>query len=101
MSSTRSVTHWIHQVQAGDALAAQKLWEAYFPRLVGMARQKLESRPRPASDEENIALSPFASFCRRAECGQFPRLSDRNDLWRLLVTITARKAVNQLVHDQR
>src|SRR5262249_15593297 len=34
----------------------------------------------------------FDSFCRRAEAGSFPRLADRDSLWRLLVTITARQA---------
>ena len=28
MSSPGSVTHWIQQIQDGDSLAAQKLWEA-------------------------------------------------------------------------
>src|SRR5262249_28287645 len=50
-------------------------------------------------DEEDVALSAFASFCRGAEAGRFPQLSDRDDLWRLLVTVTERKALN-LVRDQ-
>jgi DNA-directed RNA polymerase specialized sigma24 family protein len=44
------------------------------------------------ADEEDVVLSAFASFCRNATDGQFPQLADRDDLWRLLVTITARKA---------
>jgi DNA-directed RNA polymerase specialized sigma24 family protein len=47
-------------------------------------------------DEEDIALSAFDSFCRGTEQGQFPRLDDRDSLWRLLVTITARKVVDQV-----
>jgi len=46
-----------------------------------------------------VALSAFDSFCRRAEAGSFPRLADRDSLWRLLVTITARKA-GQLLRDE-
>src|SRR5206468_4240793 len=42
----------------------------------------------------------FASFCRAAEAGRFPQLADREDLWRLLVTVTERKAYN-LVRDER
>src|SRR5229473_3230629 len=41
MSSSKSVTHWIGQLKAGNRDAAQKLWEAYFHRLVGLARKKL------------------------------------------------------------
>jgi DNA-directed RNA polymerase specialized sigma24 family protein len=95
MSSEESVSRWLAQLQAGDRVAAQKLWELYFQRLVGLARKKLQGLPRRAADEEDIALSAFASFCRGAEQGRFPQLHDRDNLWRLLVTITVRKA-NQL-----
>jgi DNA-directed RNA polymerase specialized sigma24 family protein len=94
MASPRSVTHWIGQLQAGDPVAAQHLWEGYFRRLVGLARGKLQGLPRRVADEEDVALSAFASFCRGVEGGRFPQLADRDDLWRLLVTITARKAIH-------
>lgn len=48
-----------------------------------------------------MALDAFDSFCRRAERGQFPRLSDRDDLWQLLVVITVRKAANLAHHEGR
>jgi DNA-directed RNA polymerase specialized sigma24 family protein len=82
------------QLQAGDAAAVQPLWERYFCRLVGLARQKLQGRPCRAADEEDMALSAFDSFCRAAERGRFPQLGDRDSLWRLLVVITARKAAH-------
>jgi RNA polymerase sigma factor (sigma-70 family) len=94
MSSKGSVTNWIGQLQAGDPAAAQKLWERYFRRLVGLARKKLQDAPYRAADEEDVALSAFASFCHHAAEGKFPQLADRDELWRLLVTITARKALN-------
>ena len=100
MASSRSVSHWIGQLRAGDQVAAQHLWEGYFRRLVGLARGKLQSLPCRAADEEDVALSAFASFCRGVECGRFPQLADRDDLWRLLVTITARKALH-LARDER
>jgi DNA-directed RNA polymerase specialized sigma24 family protein len=99
MSSGESVTQWISQLQAGDRAAAQKLWERYFLRLVGLARAKFQGAPRPAADEEDVALSAFDSFCRGAEHGRFPQLSDRDNLWRLLVTITARKAYQLARHE--
>jgi DNA-directed RNA polymerase specialized sigma24 family protein len=97
--SSGSVTHWIGQLRAGDADAAQKLWERYFKRLVGLARQKLHGSPRRAADEEDVALSAFDSFCRGVERGQFPHLEDRNNLWSLLMVISARKA-HHLRRDQ-
>src|SRR5262245_49559641 len=98
--SEESVSHWISLLQSGDPHAVEPLWERYFHRLIGLARVKLEGQPRRAADEEDVALSAFASFCRAAEAGRFPRLSDRDDLWRLLVTLTERKAWN-MIRDER
>jgi DNA-directed RNA polymerase specialized sigma24 family protein len=92
MASKGSVTGWLDQLKAGDPLAAQRLWERYFRRLVGLARKKLQGARRGAADEEDVALSAFDSFCRGAEQGRFPRLEDRDNLWRLLMLLTARKA---------
>ena len=47
--------------------------------------------PRRASDEEDVALSAFQSFYQGIARGRFPQLEDRDNLWRLLITITARK----------
>jgi DNA-directed RNA polymerase specialized sigma24 family protein len=88
-------------LQAGDRAAAQKLWEVYFRRLVGLARGKLRGTPRKAADEEDVALSAFDSFCRGAAAGRFPRLGDRGDLWQLLVVITARKAADLAAYERR
>src|SRR5262249_5902247 len=94
MSSDGSVTRWFDPLQAGDPAAAQQLWERYFRRMVNLARKKLQGLPRRAADEEDVALSAFDSFCRGAEAGRFPQLLDRDSLWRLLVTLTVRKAAH-------
>src|SRR4051812_8309007 len=100
MSADESVTVWISQLQRGDAAAAQPLWERYFQRLVGLARARLQGHPRRAADEEDVALSVFHCLCEGAARGRFPHLDDRDDLWRLLVTLTERKAYN-LTRDER
>jgi hypothetical protein len=92
VSSEGSVTHWLGLLRAGDRAAARPLWQRYFALLVARARAALRDRPRCAADEEDVALSAFDSFCRGAEAGRFPDLADRDDLWRLLVVLTARKA---------
>jgi DNA-directed RNA polymerase specialized sigma24 family protein len=101
MRSDASVTQWIDRLKAGDPDAAQKLWERYFRRLVGLAKKKLRAAPRRAADEEDVALSAFDSFCRGAEQDRFPRLHDRLDLWQLLVLLTARKAFDLAQHERR
>src|SRR5262245_44675075 len=85
VSSVGTGSCWIAQLKAGDAAAAQRLWEGYYRRMVGLARAKLRSVPRAAADEEDVALSAFDSFCQGAEGGRFPRLGDRDDLWQLLL----------------
>ena len=99
MPDDGSVTHWIAGVRGGDPAAAERLWERFFPRLDGLARARLRGTARLAADEEDVALSALDSFCRRAGEGRYPHLADRDDLWRLLVVITARKA-GHLVRDQ-
>jgi DNA-directed RNA polymerase specialized sigma24 family protein len=93
MRSSGSITRWLGQLKAGAADAVEPLWERYFRRLVGLARARLQGTPRRAADEEDVALSAFDSFCRAAAQGRFPRLTGRDDLWQILMMLTARKAL--------
>jgi len=61
----------------------------------------LYGQNRAVSDEEDIVLSVFDSFYNAAENGRFPDLSDRGELWRLLLRIAARKVVDKRRHDNR
>ena len=98
MPSDGSVTRWIDLLQAGDPAAAQPLWDRYFHLIVELARRKLGDKPRIA-DHEDVALSAFDSFCRGLTRGRFPNLKDRDNLWKLLVVLTARKACH-LIRDE-
>jgi DNA-directed RNA polymerase specialized sigma24 family protein len=93
--SQASVSQWILGVKQGDPEAVHALWRSYFQRLVRLARKKLADVPRRAADEEDFALSAFASFCRAAQEGRFPDLADRHGLWRLLITLTAQKVATE------
>lgn len=101
MSPSDSVTAWIAELKAGESTAAERLWERYFHRLVGLARRKLAASTRRAHDEEDVALSAFKSFCLGATDGRFPQLIDRDNLWPLLVVLTSRKAQDQLKSERR
>lgn len=100
MSGDGSITRWIGKLQSGDGAAAHELWRCYFGQLVELARRKLTSVRLRVADEEDVALSAFDSFCRGLKAGRFPDLQDRNNLWKLLVVLTARKASHQM-RDQR
>ncbi|MBX3427908.1 MAG: RNA polymerase subunit sigma-70 [Pirellulales bacterium] len=96
-----SVSLWVERLKAGEDDAARLLWERYFPRLAGLARRKLGEVARRVVDEEDVVQSAFHSFCQRARDGGFPELAGREELWRLLAVITARKATNELVRFRR
>jgi DNA-directed RNA polymerase specialized sigma24 family protein len=91
--SLGSVSRCLLDLQAGNQDAARFLWDRYFGRLVRLARVRLRPARRSAeADEEDVALSAFESFCAGTAEGRFPDLAGRDELWRLLVVMTARKA---------
>lgn len=92
MSSSGSVSLLMGQLP--DAAAQQQLWQRYYQRLVALARRNLNGVPLRTADEEDVALSAFDSFFRAAEKGRFPQLEDRDDLWKVLMVLTLRKASN-------
>ncbi len=91
------VTKWLRALEAGDDRAAQQLWDVFFERLVRLVQQRLRTNHYRGTDAEDVALSAFASFCRGVENQRFPELSDRQSLWRLLVSIT----IHKVLHLQR
>jgi len=101
MAPEISITRCIGALKEGDQAAAQQIWEAYFRRIVGLARARLRHSPCRAADAEDVALSAFDSFCRGVDAGRFPRLDDRHDLWQVLVLITVRKAIDLRHHEGR
>ncbi|QEG37155.1 RNA polymerase sigma factor [Bythopirellula goksoeyrii] len=101
MSKSTNVSHWIELVKAGDSAAANRIWQHYFDRLVRSVRARLQGQNLAISDEDDIVVSVFDSFYNAAENGRFPNLTDRDDLWRLLLRMAARKVVDKRRHDRR
>jgi RNA polymerase sigma factor (sigma-70 family) len=97
MAHDGSVTRLIQLLRSGDLterdLAARLIWRRYFQDLLELARNNLNKRIRRREDEEDVLQSMYKSFCLRQQRGEFD-LADRDALWRLLVTITLRKARN-------
>lgn len=93
-SSQNSVTNWIGELKAGRDDAAAELWKRYFRQVVDLAKRRLEGFPNRIEDEEDVAVSVFDSLCEGAAAGRFTELSDRDDLWRLLVVITCYKSTD-------
>jgi len=93
--ATPSISRWIAALKEGDNEAAAGLWRQYFDRLVRLAKKRLGAAQRRAADEEDVALSVFRCLCEGAARGRFPDVTDRDNLWRLLTTMTIRKVIDQ------
>lgn len=95
-SAGHSVSIHLVALKSGDHVAASELWKRYYARVTQLARRRLGEAPRRVADEEDVALAVFQELCEGAGQGRFKQLTDRNDLWQVLVTITRQKAVDQL-----
>ncbi len=90
-----TVTGWIKALGSSrHEHVSHRLWDRYFSKIARLAQVRLRSVAGGPSDGEDVALSVFGSFFRGAAAGRFGRLDSREDLWRLLVTMASRKAMN-------
>ena len=101
MEKDSNITKLLVRLETGDPNVTHEIWEACYPRLVTLARRRLEGLTRKMKDEEDVALSALKSFFKAAERGRFPDLRDSDDLWRLLCTITVRKAIDVRRYEAR
>ena len=89
---SESISQWLLNLAGEDAETAEKIWNDYFGKLARLARRKLDGLPHRDFDEEDVALSAMHSFYQGIVKHKFDHIHNRDDLWKLLVTITARKA---------
>lgn len=95
LSVSQSITRWIRSLQKGQDSAFGPLLDAYFDRLVQLARKRLQSIPGGTAYDEDVALRSFYSLCMRIRDPHRPlELSNRDDLWRLLATRTISRAID-------
>jgi RNA polymerase sigma factor (sigma-70 family) len=97
MDISGDVTQMIHQLRSDDPRerdeAARLVWEHYFRDLLTLAHRHIGWRIRQRVDAEDVLQSVYASVCRRQQRGDF-ELYDRDDFWKLLVTVTLNKIRN-------
>jgi RNA polymerase sigma factor (sigma-70 family) len=78
-----------------DEQSAQLLWDRFFKRLCRFAQGKIYKRHRRWLDPEDIAGSAMFALMDGLKHGRFHSVEDRDQLWQMLVMITARKAANK------
>ena len=79
------------RLREGDAGAAEEIVARYARKLAVLAERRLSRRVAARVGGEDVVQSVFRTFFRRCAGGEF-RIDGSADLWRLLVTITIRKA---------
>lgn len=89
------VTIWMDKLRQADDSAAEKLWSHFVGSLYRAARGRLKPNTRRVYDEEDAAQSAFHSVCAGIQAGRFPKLRDRDCLWRLLLRVTALKVAQR------
>jgi DNA-directed RNA polymerase specialized sigma24 family protein len=92
-----SVARAIVEYQNGKPEGLGEIINSYFARLLTKARAKLGTFPH--ADHEGLVQSTLKSFLDGARNGQFPAMSHRAELEKLLGTIISRK-VSHHVRDQ-
>ena len=93
MTDDHSISVLLLQLEQDPNNVAGELWSRFIERLIRAADRYLRNLPRRMVDEEDIALSAFASFVKGAAEGRFQRLKNRDDLWQVLAMLAERKAI--------
>jgi len=94
--SSGSVSRWIRELENGSPSAAQQLWNRYFHRLTLIAEKEAKCWQGKPIESEDVAASVFESLWRGAQAGRFEGVSNRGQLWWLLLALTRRKLISHL-----
>jgi DNA-directed RNA polymerase specialized sigma24 family protein len=96
-----SITRLVPQLRHRNELAIEEIWRRFVHRIHSAACPVIAGLAPGAGDAEDVAQSAFHAFCEAAASDKLPPIASRNELWRLLLTFTRRKAVNRLRHELR
>ncbi len=93
MQTNSTLSTWLLRLHGEqNNVAAEKLWDRIRPRVQDLSRRLLQRFNLPAIvDEDDVAISVFATLCSGLQAQQFPELRDSDSLWKLLVLMTVRK----------
>jgi RNA polymerase sigma factor (sigma-70 family) len=81
---------FLDDLRGRDEAAAQRLFAEFAPRLIDLARRRLDRRLRSKVDPDDVALSVMRTVCLRLQRGEF-RLDGWDSLWGLMVRVALRK----------
>ena len=93
--SENSITRILTSTQAVDEAGAEAIWNEFLPRLLAVIESRLRDMPKRVVDRDDIAQNAMHSLFKGLQGQQFESVSNCDELWRLLVTITVRKVNRQ------
>lgn len=93
--SSTPLTELYQRHRGGEVEATERLFFYFAERLSRLAQRYLSPKLAPRVDGDDVMQSALKSFLVRASAGQF-RIENSQDMWKLLVTITVRKARQQV-----
>jgi DNA-directed RNA polymerase specialized sigma24 family protein len=91
-----SVSKLHDRLVAGDGEAVGEVLGPLMARLTKLADRLLWGGRGGDADAEDAAQSAVRTYLRRASAGQFRAIDHSDELFRLLATITCRKALKQV-----
>lgn len=97
--SEQSVTGWLAELrrnEGGEQSVVGNVWNRYFLKLVRVAQKHLRNAETRVEDEEDVALSVLHSLCAGLPEERFAKITNRDELWILLATMTHRKCVDRI-----
>lgn len=90
-----SVTGWIEDLKNKDPDAQRKIVKRFSDRLIRCANQWLRGSGCRITDGDDIANMALFNFFEK-DPNQFEQLLNRNDLWKLLLVMAERRAIDQI-----
>lgn len=81
---------WLDDLAEGKPTAVEQFWQRYGESLQRVAERQIASWLRRRVDPEDVVQSACRTFFRRAIEGNFS-FESKDDLWKLLLTITLNK----------
>ncbi len=97
MGEDSSFADLVTKMQQGDPSACRRVFEAYFTRLIGLVRSRMDPRILAKDGPEDVAQSVLKSFFLRHKETPFT-LANWDNLWGLLAFITLRKCGHRTEH---
>ena len=96
MSNPGSISILLEELRAGDEPAFEQLFNRFFDRLKSVARKRVSVRDRKVVDDEDLAVWAMNTFQRCVRDGMYPKIQNRRDIWKFLVSILERKSVDHI-----